>query len=115
MANFRAGRVAQEIQKEVNDIIRKRVRDPRVKDVNITDVQVTGDLQEATVFYSSLSDEPADIQKTQEGLDKANGLIRRELGQRLQLYKTPSLAFERDKSVAHGQRIDELLRDLNKD
>ncbi len=49
------------------------------------------------------------------GLEKATGLIRRELGQRLTLYKTPELKFERDESVLYGSRIDELLRDLNKE
>ena len=50
MANYRNRRVAQEILKEVNQILRKTVRDPRVEDVNITDVQVTGDLQQATIY-----------------------------------------------------------------
>ena len=56
MANYRDRRVAQEILKEVNQILRKKVRDPRVQDVTITDVRVTGDLQQATFFYSSLCD-----------------------------------------------------------
>lgn len=115
MANYRVGRVAQEIQREVNDIIRKRVRDPRVQGINITDVRVTGDLQQATIFYSTLFDEEKDVENAQLGLDKATGLIRKELGQRLSIYKTPELTFERDESVAYGNRIDELLRDLNKD
>lgn len=115
MAKHRVARVAQEIQKEVNDIIRKRVRDPRVQNVNITDVRVTGDLQQATIFYSTLSDKEKDVEDAQAGLDKASGLIRKELGQRIAIYKTPELMFERDESVAYGNRIDELLRDLNKD
>jgi ribosome-binding factor A len=56
MANYRDRRVAQEILKEVNQILRKKVRDPRVQDVTITDVRVTGDLQQATIFYSTLTD-----------------------------------------------------------
>ncbi|MDO4456449.1 MAG: ribosome-binding factor A, partial [Ligilactobacillus agilis] len=54
--NFRVGRLAQEIQREVNDILKKRVRDPRVSGVTITGVDVTGDLQHATIYYSILSD-----------------------------------------------------------
>lgn len=115
MAKHRVARVAQEVQKEVNDILRKRVRDPRVQDVNITDVRVTGDLQQATIYYSTLSDKEKDVQDAQAGLDKATGLIRKELGQRLAIYKTPELMFERDESVAYGNHIDELLRNLNKD
>ncbi|HJF20145.1 MAG TPA: 30S ribosome-binding factor RbfA, partial [Enterococcus columbae] len=55
MANYRDRRLAQEIQKEVNQILRKKVRDPRVQDVTITDVKVTGDLQQATIYYTILS------------------------------------------------------------
>lgn len=50
--HFRVGRLSQEIQREVNDILLKRVRDPRVKDVTITGVEVSGDLQHATIYYS---------------------------------------------------------------
>ena len=52
--SFRSDRVAVEIQREINDILRNKVRDPRVQDVNITDVQLTGDLSQATVYYSLL-------------------------------------------------------------
>ena len=115
MANYRDRRVGQEILKEVNDILRKKVRDPRVENVTITDVKVTGDLQQATIYYSILSDLASDKKKAQDGLNKASGLIRRELGLNLSIYKTPELFFELDESVVYGNHIDELLRDLNKD
>lgn len=115
MANYRDRRVAQEILREVNQILQKKIRDPRVQDVTITDVQVTGDLQQATIYYSILSDLASDREKAQKGLEKSSGLIRRELGQGLTLYKTPELLFELDKSVQYGNKIDELLRNLNKD
>lgn len=114
MAKFRDRRVAQEVQREVNDILQKRVRDPRVQDITITDVRVTGDLQQAMIYYSTLSEKASDVAKAQAGLEKATGLIRSELGQRLQIYKTPELIFERDPSVAYGSHIDELIRNLNK-
>lgn len=114
MVKYRDRKVAQEVQREVNDILQKRVRDPRVQDVTITDVRVTGDLQQATIYYSLLSDKASELKKAQAGLDKATGLIRKELGQRLRIYKTPEIIFERDESVAYGSRIDELIRNLNK-
>jgi len=52
MANFRVGRVSQEILREVNDILSKKVRDPRVQEITITEVEVTGDLQIATIYYT---------------------------------------------------------------
>lgn len=115
MPNYRIDRVAVEIQREVNEILRSDVRDPRVADVNITDVQVTGDLGQATIYYSLLSKLASDAQKAQQGLDKATGLIRRELAHRMTMYKVPELTFKRDESVEYGNKIDELLRGLNKD
>ena len=115
MANYRDRRVAHEILREVNDILRKTVREPRVQDVTITDVRVTGDLQQATIFYSILSDLASDKEKAQAGLEKASGLVRRELGQRLTLYKTPEISFELDSSVQYGNKIDEMIRNLHKD
>lgn len=111
--NYRVGRLAQEIQRDVNDILRKRVRDPRVQGVTITGVDVTGDLQQATIYYSILSDKASDAQKVQAGLDKATGLIRRELGHKLTIYVTPEIHFVRDESVRYGDHIDELLNKLN--
>lgn len=113
--NYRVGRLSQEIQREVNDILLKRVRDPRVQDVTVTGVEVTGDLQQATVYYSIYSDLASDGKKAQAGLEASSGLIRRELGARLSTYKTPELLFERDKSVQYGDHIEALLRGLNKD
>jgi len=113
MANYRDRRLAQEIMREVTDILQKRIRDPRVQGITITDVTVTGDLQQAKIFYSLLSDKASDSDKAQEGLDKAKGLIRKELGSRLTTYKTPELFFEKDTSVAYGSRIDQLINELN--
>ena len=71
---YRVGRVEQEIQREVNDILLKRVRDPRVQGVTITGVDVTGDLQQATIYFSILSETASNAQKAQAGLDKAKGI-----------------------------------------
>ena len=60
--HYRVGRLSQEIQREVNDILTKRVRDPRVEGVTITGVEVTGDLQHATIYYSTLSNLASDAE-----------------------------------------------------
>ena len=113
--HYRVGRLEQEIQKEVDDILLKRVRDPRVAGLTITGVTVTGDLQQATIFYSILSDKASDGEKTAKGLEKAKGLIRSELGSHLSIYKTPELTFERDTSVQYGSRIDQLINNLKRE
>lgn len=115
MAQYRDRRLAQEILREINDILRKTVKDPRVEGVNITDVRVTGDLQQATIYYSTLTDKPEDIERIAKGLEKAKGIMRKELGRRLRIYKTPEIFFERDESLEYGSHIDELLRNLHKD
>lgn len=115
MANAqRAGRLAQEIQKDVTGLILKRVNDPRVQDVTVTSVEVSGDLQIATIYYSILSDYASDRKKAQAGLEAASGLIRRELGARLTVYKIPELHFVLDNSIQYGDHIEELIRGLHK-
>lgn len=112
--SFRSDRVAVEIQREINDILRNKVRDPRVQDINITDVKVTGDLSQATVYYSLLSELASDNQKAQAALKKATGLFKSELAKRMSIFRIPELTFEKDQSVEYGSKIDELLRGLNK-
>ena len=94
MAKYRAGRVRQEILREVNNILLLEIKDPRVEGVTITDVNVTGDLQQATIYYSTLSDKAGERQKTQRGLDAITGKVRSDLGKKLTLYKTPEIKFE---------------------
>ena len=111
--SFRSDRVAVEIQLEINDILRNKVRDPRVQDVNITDVQLTGDLSQATVYYSLLSNLASDNEKAATALKKATGLFKSELAKRMTIFKIPDLTFAKDESVEYGSKIDELLRGLN--
>ena len=113
-SHFRTDRVGMEIKREVNEILQKKVRDPRVQGVTITDVQMLGDLSMAKVYYSIMSDLASDNQKAQTGLEKATGTIKRELGRNLKLYKIPDLTFVKDESIEYGNKIDEMLRNLNK-
>lgn len=113
--NQRVGRVRQEILRAVTELLRTEISDPRVDGVTITDIELTGDLRYATLYYSTLSDDTSVNEDTQKGLDKASGLIRSGLGSRLTTYHTPEIRFIRDDSVAHGNRIDELLNQLRQD
>ena len=105
MANhFRVDRVGMEIKREVNEILQKKVRDPRVQGVTITDVQMLGDLSMAKVYYTIMSDLASDNQKAQLGLEKATGTIKRELGHNLKMYKIPDLTFVKDQSQPMRRR-----------
>ncbi|MFC4023109.1 30S ribosome-binding factor RbfA [Oceanobacillus longus] len=113
MAELRANRVAEQMKKELTDILARKIKDPRVGFVTVTDVEVTGDLQQAKVFISVLGDEKKK-QDTLLGLAKAKGFIRSEIGSRIRLRKTPELTFEFDEAFEYGNRIETILRDLNK-
>ena len=109
--SMRANRVAEQMKKELGGIIGQKLKDPRIGFVTVTDVEVTGDLQQATIFISVLGSE-SEKDDTLKGLNKAKGFIRTEIGQRIRLRITPEINFEFDESVAYGHRIDSLLRQV---
>lgn len=114
MSNLRANRVAEQMKKELGDIISRRLKDPRIGFVTVTDVEVTGDLQIAKIYVSVLGDD-SKKEETLKGLEKAKGFIRSEIGKRIRLRKTPELEFHWDESFEQGARIDKLLHDLHKE
>lgn len=97
-------------EKELGEIIGRKLKDPRIGFVTVTDVAVTGDLQQATIYITVLD---GDRNDTLRALEKAKGFIRSEIGQRIRLRVTPELLFEFDESAAYGNRIDNLLRQIN--
>ncbi|MER2089912.1 30S ribosome-binding factor RbfA [Sporosarcina sp. JAI121] len=109
--SMRANRVAEQMKKELGEIIGQKVKDPRIGFVTITDVEVTGDLQQATVFISVLGND-SEKEDTLKGLNKAKGFIRTEIGKRIRLRITPEIMFEFDSSVAYGNRIESLLKQV---
>ncbi|WP_085992375.1 30S ribosome-binding factor RbfA [Oceanobacillus senegalensis] len=113
MAELRANRVSEQMKKELGEIFTRKIKDPRVGFVTVTDVEVTGDLQQAKVYISVLGDEKQK-KDTLLGLTKAKGFIRSEIGKRIRLRKTPELTFEFDEAYAYGNHIETILRDLNK-
>ncbi len=108
--SMRANRVAEQMKKELGDIIGRKLKDPRIGFVTVTDVAVTGDLQQATIYVTVLNGNRND---TLKALEKAKGFIRSEIGQRIRLRVTPELLFEFDESAEYGNRIDNLLRQIN--
>ncbi|RHW36398.1 30S ribosome-binding factor RbfA [Neobacillus notoginsengisoli] len=110
--SLRANRVGEQLKKELGEIIGRKIKDPRIGFVTVTDVQVTGDLQQATVYISVLGDEEQ-RENTLKGLAKAKGFIRSEIGNRIRLRKTPEIAFEFDESIDYGNRIETLLTKIH--
>lgn len=110
----RSEKVEQFIKEELSQIIQREVRDPRIGFVSITDVEVSVDLRHARVFVSVLGDAEAKA-ATMDGLRSALGYIRRELGSRLQMRRTPDIAFKLDESIERGARVTKLLGDVAKE
>ena len=116
MASNRIGRINEEIQKELAELLRF-VKDPRVQDtmISITHVETTPDLRYAKVYASFLQEEKA--ADALKGLKSAGGWLRRELGRALQLRYTPELVWELDDSITYGAKMMKLINSLevNKD
>lgn len=104
----RVNRVSEQMKKELGDIILQKVKDPRIGFVTVTDVEVTGDLQNATIYISVLGDD-SEKDATLKGLEKAKGFIRTEIGKRIKLRVVPEIEFAFDESIAYGNRIETLL------
>jgi ribosome-binding factor A len=112
MPSYRTGQVAGQVQREIMEIIQRELKDPRIGFVSITEVRMSPDLRQARVRLSVLGDEDAQ-QETLRGLESARGLIRHELGRRLQNLKfSPELIFEIDPSIEYSVRISKQLREL---
>jgi ribosome-binding factor A len=112
MSGHRAVQVGAQVREEIMQIIRRDLKDPRIGFVSITEVRMSPDLRSARVRISVLGDEE-EGRSTLAGLRSASGLIRHELGRRLQNLKfTPDLRFEIDPSIEYSVRISQRLREI---
>lgn len=105
----RSQRLSILLREEVADIVMRKVKDPRVGFVTVTDVEMSEDLKNAKIYISVYE---GDRDQTLEILNSAKGLIRNEISKRLKVKFIPTVEFRIDKSIDHGDRIDELLRNI---
>ncbi len=103
-------KIADAIQRELSELIRLELRDPRVTMVTLTDVEVARDNSHAKVFFTSMG-ETAQVASCKEGLQSAAGFLRSQLAHRLTIRTVPQLHFEIDTSVEHGVRLSKLIDD----
>jgi ribosome-binding factor A len=110
----RVARVAELIRREVSQMLISGIKDDRVGTgmVSITDVQVSGDLQHAKIFVSIYGTEEARTE-TMVGLEAVTGYVRRELGHRIRLRRTPEVLFIEDRSLERGTKMLSLLNQLS--
>lgn len=108
MSSPRVLKLADQIKVIVAEMLQRRIKDPRLGFVTITDVRLTGDSQDATVFYTVLGSEEEQASTT-AALRSATGLIRSEVGKQLGLRLTPTLRFVPDAVPENARQIDDLL------
>jgi ribosome-binding factor A len=108
MTSPRVRKIADRIQVIVAEMLERRIKDPRIGFVTVTDVRVTGDSQQATVFYTVLG-EQADRESTAAALESAKGLLRSEVAKQLGMRHAPTLTFVADALPESARQLDEVL------
>jgi ribosome-binding factor A len=112
---YRPDRVGDQIRQELSEMLtRGDVHDPGIGFITLTKVKMSPDLQLARVYYTSMGD-PKARQETAKALARATPFLRRQVGSRLKLRRVPELEFRFDESVAHQDRIEQILRDLHEE
>ena len=101
--------MASLIQSELSELILKRLKDPRIGFITITDVDLTSDLKQAHVYYSLLGGEKG---QTQKALERAAGFLQHGIAEALKLRFTPRLSFHNDPSLEEGEKIEKILHNL---
>ncbi|MEN8143416.1 MAG: 30S ribosome-binding factor RbfA [Gemmatimonadota bacterium] len=96
------------LQEELSRLVRTELKDPRVGEITVTGVETTSDLMHAVVYVRTLGD-LTPVEEAIEGLDSAEGYLRRLLGRELHLRRIPELRFVADRTLEHVQRIEALL------
>ena len=104
----RGFRVADQIQRDLTELIARELKDPRVGMVTIQAVEVTPDYAHAKVFFTNMTGE-GDVPEILQGLRRASGFLRRELGRRIRIHTIPELHFHYDRSVEEGSRLSQLI------
>ncbi len=104
----RSDRVAEAIRRELAQLIATELKDPRVGMISLTAVEVTPDYAHTKVFYTTLAEGEA-LQHIQEGLVRASGFLRREIGRRVRIHTTPALHFVHDETLARADHLSRLI------
>ena len=110
----RSQRVVEQIRRELAELIRLEVKDPRVGFITLTDVEITPDYAHAKVFFTNMTGE-GDVPEILQGLRRASGFLRRELGRRIRIHTIPELHFHYDRSVEEGSRLSQLIDEVVKE
>jgi len=111
LSGNRSDRVGDQILREISNLLLRKVRDPRLKGVTLTDVRMSKDLRHAYVYYS-LFGQDEQKKEAQAGFESAKGFIRKEIGERVHLKYIPDIQFKYDTSLEYGQKMERLLEKI---
>ncbi|MCF7521465.1 30S ribosome-binding factor RbfA [Neisseria sp. ZJ106] len=103
----RQDRVKEQIMREMAELVRTDLKDPRAGFITITDVEITRDYSHATIFYTVLNDTARSV--SEEALEHAKGHLRSELAKRIKIFKIPELHFKYDESLERGMTLSALI------
>ena len=110
MASIKIERLNHTYQEAISTILAREVKDADIKFVTVTGVEVTNDLSFAKVYYTVLDKEKEET--TKKALEKASSFIRTKLAEKVEVRHTPELRFIYDKSIAYGEHIDNLIKEI---
>jgi ribosome-binding factor A len=107
----RSDRVAEQVRRDLADLIRRELKDPRVGMISLTAVELTPDYAHAKVYFATLDTEH--LEEIERGLKRASGFLRRELGRRIHIHTLPELHFVYDNSIERGASLSLLINQAN--
>ncbi|UCV30045.1 30S ribosome-binding factor RbfA [Ferribacterium limneticum] len=107
----RSDRVAEQVRRDLADLIRTELKDPRVGMISLTAVELTPDYAHAKIFFATLNSEH--LEEIERGLKRAAGFLRRELGKRIHIHTLPELHFVYDSSIERGTSLSLLIDQAN--
>lgn len=102
-------RVAEEIKKVVSETLRTKVSDPDIGMITVTDVELTKEMEIATIYFTSLNDNREEVEAA---LNRAKGMVRSEVAKEIRIRKAPELQFKYDTSIEYGHKIENLLNEI---
>ena len=107
----RSDRIAEQVRRDLAELIQGELKDPRVGMISLTEVELTPDYAHAKVFFTTLDSEH--LEEIQSGLCRAAGFLRRELGKRIHIHTLPELHFIYDSSIERGASLTQLIAEAN--
>lgn len=110
----RATRVGDQILRFIAELLMNKIRDPRVKGVTLTGINLSNDLKNARIFFSVMGSGD-EVKQAMSGLESAKGFIKRQLGSGLELRYVPDIIFDHDPTLATGNRLERLFKKIQDD